>query len=215
MGMMINRRRVIGYKKGLLPSGYKQVEYIENTSNAYIETDYYGTYGDELEIVYKSNHTDTNFVIGWGDGNYKNYIAGVYNGLYAAFLPDSVQVAYNRDYLNLSLNVQSKHTYLYKVVNNVPLILVDGVIKYKGRATGASPDLHQRLDIFTCKAWPTYANIYAKGQCYSFMIKRNNKALYHFIPCISPNNIVGLYDIVNHKFYSSPNGIAFVAGPEV
>jgi hypothetical protein len=36
-----------------------------------------------------------------------------------------------------------------------------------------------------------------------------------FIPCINPNNIVGMYDTVNGVFYSSPNGTAFIAGPDV
>lgn len=33
------------------------------------------------------------------------------------------------------------------------------------------------------------------------------------IPCIDPNNVVGMYDTVNGQFHSSPNGTAFVAGP--
>jgi hypothetical protein len=35
------------------------------------------------------------------------------------------------------------------------------------------------------------------------------------IPCIDPNNVVGLYDLVNDVFYSSPNGAAFIAGPKI
>ena len=35
------------------------------------------------------------------------------------------------------------------------------------------------------------------------------------VPCKDSNNVVGMYDVVNNTFYTSPNGAAFVAGPEV
>ena len=35
------------------------------------------------------------------------------------------------------------------------------------------------------------------------------------VPCKNPNDVVGMYDVVNRVFYSSPNGAAFIAGPEV
>lgn len=37
----------------------------------------------------------------------------------------------------------------------------------------------------------------------------------NMVPCIDPNNVVGMYDTVNDVFYSSPNGSAFTAGPSV
>ena len=210
MGRIVDRRRVMG-KKGLLPSGYTQLEYIENTSTAYIETDYYGTCGDEVEIIYKSNHRGSYFVIGWGDFDED----GSYNRHYGAFISDHVQLAHNTTYNNYYLDVQNKHTYLYKVENNVPYTLVDGVVKMVSTTTGSRPDKHTRFDIFACRSWPSYKNTYAKGRCYSFTVKRDDVEIYHLIPCISKDSVVGLYDIINRKFYSSPNGVAFIAGPVV
>ena len=56
MGMMINRRRVMDGKKGLLPSGYTQLEYIENTSNAYIYTGIDLSVLDRMEVVFSWNN---------------------------------------------------------------------------------------------------------------------------------------------------------------
>lgn len=50
---------------------------------------------------------------------------------------------------------------------------------------------------------------------FGFKILQNDILVRDFIPCINPNNVVGMYDIVNGVFYSSPNGTAFVAGPVV
>jgi hypothetical protein len=35
------------------------------------------------------------------------------------------------------------------------------------------------------------------------------------IPAKDSNNVVGLYDAANNVFYTSPNGAAFIAGPEI
>ena len=56
---------------------------------------------------------------------------------------------------------------------------------------------------------------YCNGILYYFKLFVNGTLVRDMIPCKNPNNVVGLYDVVNHRFYSSPNGNAFVAGPEV
>ena len=56
---------------------------------------------------------------------------------------------------------------------------------------------------------------YAEAVIYYFKLFVEGVLVRDMIPCRDPNNVVGLYDLVNGVFYSSPNGNAFVAGPEI
>lgn len=60
----------------------------------------------------------------------------------------------------------------------------------------------------------TAAN-FTEGTLYYFKLFVEGTLVRDMVPCIDPNNVVGLYDLVNNVFYSSPNGSAFVAGPTV
>lgn len=50
---------------------------------------------------------------------------------------------------------------------------------------------------------------------YYFKLFVNGTLVRDMIPCKDINDVVGMYDIVDNVFYTSPNGAAFVAGPAV
>lgn len=56
---------------------------------------------------------------------------------------------------------------------------------------------------------------YAEADLYYFRLWLNDTLVRDLIPCKDSNNVVGMYDVVNNVFYTSPNGNAFVAGPAV
>jgi hypothetical protein len=58
---------------------------------------------------------------------------------------------------------------------------------------------------------------YSQGtwRIYTTTFKNDGVPVRNYIPCKNPNNVVGLYDTVYGVFKSSPNGVAFVAGPVV
>ncbi len=56
---------------------------------------------------------------------------------------------------------------------------------------------------------------YCNGTIYYFKLFVEGTLVRDMVPCKNPNDVVGMYDVVNRVFYSSPNGAAFVAGPEV
>jgi hypothetical protein len=53
------------------------------------------------------------------------------------------------------------------------------------------------------------------ARLYYFKLFVEGTLVRDMVPCKDPNNVVGLYDLVNNTFYSSPNGAAFTAGPTV
>lgn len=56
---------------------------------------------------------------------------------------------------------------------------------------------------------------FAQARLYYFKLFVEGVLVRDLIPCKDSNNVVGMYDIVNNVFYTSPNGAAFIAGPEV
>ena len=56
---------------------------------------------------------------------------------------------------------------------------------------------------------------FVNADLYYFKLFVNGTLVRDLIPCKNSNNVVGMYDVVNNVFYTSPNGNAFVAGPAV
>ena len=56
---------------------------------------------------------------------------------------------------------------------------------------------------------------YCNAKLYYFKLFVNGTLVRDLIPCKNSNNVVGMYDVVNNTFYTSPNGAAFTAGPTV
>ena len=56
---------------------------------------------------------------------------------------------------------------------------------------------------------------FAYAKLYYFKLFVEGTLVRDLIPCKDSNNVVGMYDVVNNTFYTSPNGAAFEAGPEV
>ena len=56
---------------------------------------------------------------------------------------------------------------------------------------------------------------YCNAKLYYFKLFVNGTLVRDLIPCKNSSNVVGMYDLINRVFYTSPNNAAFVAGPEV
>lgn len=52
-----------------------------------------------------------------------------------------------------------------------------------------------------------------KGKCYGVKISEGNQLVRHFIPVKRKSDgVIGMYELVGRKFYTSPNGVAFMGG---
>ena len=205
MKSLLLRRRMAILPPGLLPAGYTQVEYIENTSNAYINTG-----------VKASNNTHLTFTATDKETSNVHYLLGC-SGLYSLtgakyiglrYVVGSKYVHFGETNHNMgSFSISPQFT--LNIYGNVFEIVVNG-----------TPHTYTFEDVdFT-----TVGNIVYLASSQNGFISNNSKGIIYagtidnvrnFIPCINPNNIVGLYDTIGRQFYSSPNGTAFVAGPSV
>ena len=52
-----------------------------------------------------------------------------------------------------------------------------------------------------------------KGKCYGVKISEGNQLVRHFIPVKRKSDgVIGMYELVGRRFYTSPNGVAFTGG---
>ena len=204
MGMMINRRRACSGKKSLLPSGYKQLEYIKNISKAYIDTKKILNQNTTIICTFKYNILDENWPAVFGSKKGSDNRIGF-------FIERQTYWAcrWNSNGANVGNCDTQKHT----IVVSKGKFTLDGETIYtfsQGLFSIAFP-----LFIFVEQDSGRPANFPGHINLYRFEIYNNDIKLMDLIPCINLNNVVGMYDTIEGKFYSSPNGTAFVAGPEV
>ena len=190
-------RRRFGGKKGILPQGYTQLNYIENTGNACIFITKTMPFKIELEFA-----PDLDFIIsGYGcmfgfDSNFQAAFAGngkanIGNAISSAtFFSDNVRT-------NVKCYLSSVKTQTYYYVNDSDTGLTRAStttswVLFAATSSGSHP---------------------ARGKMYSFkMWNDNNELIMNLIPCIDPNNIYGMYDVINDVFYSSNTSTPFIGG---
>ena len=203
------------YKPSRLPAGYTEVEYVENVTpnKAYIDTGFKPNQNTRViaDLQYVATNTHPR-AFGCGTWNSVGYIFNAENGIPGewrwkfgsngnAWLTTGVASDFNR----------------HKVeINNGNLYLDDVVI---GSTTVTTFQLTDNIGLFCFiqngSQGGSSSGEYMFGKFYSFKIYDDGVLTMDFVPCINPNNVVGMYDIVGGAFYSSANAYAFVAGPAV
>ena len=196
-----------------LPDGYTEVEYIENTSSAYINTGFKPN--QDTRIVAKMQCvTTTNSTLHFGAGGWDlvngmwlTYERGITGTLHVAWLGKTTWSTYGNGDYNIHTYDWNKNT-LYK----------DEVLV--GSSTYGTYQCTNRLGIFTnlqnTDDRPNDDNVFLKGRMYSFKIYDDGTLVRDLVPCINPSNVVGAYDVVNGVFYGSArSGKTFVAGNPV
>lgn len=198
MGMMINRRRAYGGKKGLLPSGYTQAEYLESSGTQYINTGLEGN--DNYVISGKFYDAGGYCVVSGSNARYgTNYIGRISGsgGLYRLLLSKKkcdIPISIGAHTFNISLKqvVFDNIQYSWNTDNNT---------------------VGQYLYLF-CGYYPTI--IYGAIKLYYYQIELNGVLLRDYIPAIrNSDNVAGMYDLVNNIFYTNAGTGDFISGPEV
>lgn len=188
------RRKVMNI--GLLPDGYVAVDGIMNSTNAYLNTGINGLNTISFDITMSLNESIPN--------NFECFFgmwptASTGNGMQLLLRSNQLYRAEGRNKFSVSgistmTNLTVGEKYSFTVTQTEPTS-VDNPFYVFARNYGGNANTE------TDKVWIFALKIYQGGE-----IVRD------YIPCISPNQIVGMYDLVSKSFFSSPNNSAFVAG---
>ena len=182
-----------------LPMGYTEIEYIENTSTAYINlgVKLNQTLGTSYSISTKiySEYLSSGFGYLIGDEG----TSSPYNGMC---------LRWNAGRLECVFVPTTDGTYV-----NVPNS--DGTSAITISSEGVTQTNNVDLSLF-CGIWSSGPWRNGKGRIYTFSLTMNNELVRDLVPAKrDSDNVVGLYDIVNDTFYTSPNGVSFVGGAVV
>ena len=212
---------------GKLPSAYQRLEYIVNTNKAYIDTgvvssNHIAIFYDFMFINAKVGDRIINSPYGWSDENNwtaeRSFCVGIGNN------PYEYRVAYGsgrhhyidknvplwgvgdmagtswklKQRYNISLN--ANHDFC---INGEKILSLDGTKKFVGLGT-IKFNNNTEIDNFIS---------YNIINVYSLIITYDGKPVRNFIPAKRKSDgVIGMYDLVGRKFYTSPNGVAFTGG---
>lgn len=199
---------------GPLPSGYTELEYISSTSSGsqYIDLDIklYEVLNTDYDIAIKFN-----FKGNGSDNNTQSAIFSCQNTQTNPW-PGTFIRRNNNNIVGRYIGGTTNSNTLGTIGNIIELSVPTGSNKnvtniYNNNST------HQYGTSLFCAFSDTNNTAYrfANADLYYFKLFVNGTLVRDLIPCKNSNNVVGMYDVVNDVFYTSPNGAAFTAGPAV
>ena len=185
------------YALGVLPAGYTQLEWIKSNGAQYIDTQITQSTRAVIDVEASAISGDTiKFIMAPYDAtSYKNGF-GVYIRSIAAFTDLNATVrnvwdiTYNSSSLTLTLDGTTRTSQTYYIANDARIALLG--------STSSSRRLTAKL--------------------YSVKIYNKDSLVFDGVPASKVENsvtLVGLYDMVSKRFFTSATSTGLVAGPPI
>lgn len=223
---IVSGGKVLWEKSGLLPSAYKQVEYIATDGNQYIDTGVLASnYSDGIRYVFKGNVTQyqSQTLIYWfgalasgrRSGNFFIY-AGREVGFY---IGGSGSVSYALDYkpeVGVDFEIVAQGTPLE---SNNCIVTVDGLQLSRDTALYDTAMPNTNIYLFTANGTSAVsaANRKYYGKLYGFtMDSVDGTPIRNFVPCYrKTDGVIGLFDTVGKQFYTNIGTASLTKGADV
>ena len=184
-----------------LISSYERIEYIESNGSSYIDTGIYGSDSLDIEISLSSIGNTVFFLIS-RESNLKRTYGVVFEQVKSKLRFDYYN---NINYLGVFVNkrVTIRKSGLVIYVNNVASLRLSGN-KFTTPST---------LLMFGILQNGAVNSSPAGSKIYFLKMMENGMLVRDFIPVKRKSDgVIGMYDLVGRKFYTSPNGVAFTGG---
>lgn len=200
MNLMLRRRAMMGIAGDdiVLPDGFTRLQYIYNQSNAYIDTGVLLTSSDTIDTQWEELTSQG------GD----RMVCGIQPSAF------SINLYYGTTDVYVGIGGNN-----YRCGSQDQRIRVEGgfIYGYRGGEVMSIKDATSKSYSATK---PLYLFCWNNGNnAPQYPLRQTGikyftiEGKWNGIPCTDPNNVVGMYDLVNGNFHTSPNGTAFVAGP--
>ena len=172
-------------EKGKLPSTYRKLEYIQSSGKQYIDTGVIVKDITEIKVDFQA------VTILSGENQYASSWVNEQNhiqiGINGNKFMDSGGVTYSQ---TSSVTARTQAVGVPVGAVNLHLYLFA-----QSESTGA---LH-----------------YSSGRIFSCQITTADGLVRNFVPCKNPDGVIGMYDIVNDKFYQNSGSDTFIAGTDL
>lgn len=183
-----------------LPQGYTEVEYVENTTQAYLNLGVYpyssssNSYAVEAKFSSTQGTNQFEYLFSCEQGNLSPYVGFICR--WQTTRPRGLVID-GTNYTSKNITNNQDGTSGFTITSNLT------------NATNTTP-----ITLF-CGLQGSTVWRNGKGKVYSFKVTINDNLVRDMIPCKRDNdNVVGMYDIVNDVFYYPPNYTSYqlVAG---
>lgn len=195
------RRKLI--RQRILPASYERLNYIRNTSKAYIDCGLQPkyTFDYELKAYVITGEVVLGYILSNDNHDYRFFFSNRY---YYFDVGDKRIGKYTYNFVSRAKPYHVKFGNYY--INSIYPKGYDTTGLTFNEAMNKS-DIHNLLLLFD-------SNIaYATGDVYFLKINDGDKCIRYFIPAKRKSDgVIGMYDLVGRKFYISPNGVAFTGG---
>lgn len=189
-------------EQSLLPKEYQQVDYIESTGTQYIDTGLIPNQDTKVYAKFKLTKVASNFVFGarYGSQQMACYVAG-------AIGPWSLRWG-----AKPTLSYETTDTNLHEITMGKDGIYWDGAwLENPANTEFTCPN---NFYIFASYNNGTVA--YGKTHIYTLKLWDNGTLIREYIPCYHKNdNEIGLYDMVENKFYTNQGTGTFLKGADI
>lgn len=185
----------------VLPDGYKQIEYIEASGTQYIDTGFKPNQNTRFEV--DMNITNTNCHV---FGARTSYLNKAFVLFWASNSDFCIQMA-NSKFNGGAFDTTKR----YKVTMTSSQLFLDDNLQ----VSYSVGDFQCEQNAWLMSCYSSSASEYARGKLYSAKIYDGNTLVRNFIPCKNQSEVVGMYDLVNSKFYGNSGSGSFIAGSEL
>ena len=199
--------------KSKLPEGYQEVEYIQNdgTENIqYIDTGIVTSENNSYETKVQLVHTNTTSQTVWGGRN--SDINGSMQGNQLSFVKSSSTYQFVSG--NSSVSSQSWDNKLHLIYANKNKLYIDNEEIY---TASTEPIISQNnVYLFATNTTGTVGFGGGSLKMYYFKIWNNDTLVRDYIPCYrTSDGVIGLYDLVENKFYTNSGTGNFSKGSDL
>ena len=186
-------------RTSILPTSYERLEYIENTSTAYIDCGLSPKYTFDYEI--KTNIVTDNCIFGckFYNDDTKDFRIFWYKATRIYLDIGSGRIDLLTPSGTKIIHVKFGNYFIENLIN-------------KEKATGVAFDENMYgAHISNLFLFQGYGS--EKGKVWLLNINDNGKPIRKFIPVKRKSDgVIGMYELVGRKFYTSPNRVAFTGG---
>ena len=194
-----------------LPTGYTQLEYIRSTGTQYINTGYVANGNTSIDMEFELT------TISGTQTLYCSRLTMNSNTFTAFLLPNQIRLDYASSQIQTTLTV-SENT-RYSLQTNYNSATLNGT-KFTTSASQTTFSATNPMTLFA--SYTGYSNgsfsgvgNYSLMRIYKFTIYESGKVVKNLIPAKNSAGTIGMYDLVQDKFYTNAGTGTFVAGSEV
>ena len=184
-----------------LQSGYKQLEYIQSSGTQYIDTGFKPNQNTKFEVDLAITNTSCHVF-----GARTSYLNKAFVLFWASNSGFCIQMA-DTEFNGGAFDTTKR----YKVTMTSSQLFLDDNLQ----VSYSVGDFQCEQNAWLMSCYSSSASEYASGKLYSAKIYDGNTLVRNFIPCPNPSEVVGMYDLVNSKFYGNSGSGSFIAGSEL